>query len=287
MSLDEMVKKMSAEMSFDDDSHTVSNALPDQRPLNTFREEYRCVHKGDGGTLNIDQGIRRIGTISCDYSVGVYFQIDKDRSFCAHMAMKTPIEDITKEQGVRLQEKVKDRLQAIRTRDKWPIEDDNFGYCMTLLCRRPTYKVNAKRIHNAGWYMVEGVRDFIQAIVDKLNPIADEAQIKAWDALGVSSSDGFDPYPGKHVRDLGERAKELTTKVLCLEDRVLPKMTAITDGKGFVIDSAEPWGPYQSRVLRLDGDGRGVNIHTGDTDGCEWIAKFDKVGKGDWLFSLD
>jgi hypothetical protein len=40
-------------------------------------KEFRCIPRGTGGTLvvnNEEGGIRRIGTLGCDNSLGVFFR---------------------------------------------------------------------------------------------------------------------------------------------------------------------------------------------------------------------
>ena len=78
---------------------------------------FRCIKEGEGGTLPItgDNIKPRVGTFFLMTCVGVYFRIDKERCFFAHIdARSAEFEDhamVTKRAGWDLAMQVKCRLR--------------------------------------------------------------------------------------------------------------------------------------------------------------------------------
>jgi hypothetical protein len=244
--------------------------------------EFKCVRPGTGGTLKIDDGLGCIGTIGCNTSLGVYFQVEPQRSFCAHITLEQPANMISEEQGEKLSKQIFQKLKEVASRDEWAIENDNFAGCMTLMCQQAVDQEQEKEKKAPGWYMVQGVRDFIKSCVDTLEPIAYKAQVEAWEAIGLSGPKKFDPYADDDVADaLEDKAHELNTIVKCLNLGCIPSMSA-KDGHGFVAVNSLP-----RKVLRLSAEDKlGAGIHSGEVETCQFSARTVDLTEGEWCFAL-
>lgn len=56
-------------------------------------QSYRHIREGDGGTYTIQQDRPYIGTDRCNTCLGIYFAIDEDRCFCAHVNIEPRQDD--------------------------------------------------------------------------------------------------------------------------------------------------------------------------------------------------
>jgi hypothetical protein len=120
----------------------------------TQKMKFPCVEEGPGDTLPLSDPngeAQHIGTHFLNTCVGVYFQVDQNRCFCAHMDARTselwPFMIISDEGGKDIAHQVKRRLQDFGEKDEWNPEDANFG--MHLHLQSPVFtKEMIKETHS-------------------------------------------------------------------------------------------------------------------------------------------
>ncbi len=90
--------------------------------------KYRHIPESEGATLDIaDATAPRVGTYFLMTCVGVYFRIDEERCFFAHMDARTPetwpCNVVTKEAGEVIVGQVKRRLRGFLLVDHWGYQE--------------------------------------------------------------------------------------------------------------------------------------------------------------------
>lgn len=232
----------------------------------------------------MDSDNRRIGVMGCENTVGVYFEVDERRCFCAHIKFDKPYATMSKDQAKRLQQQVLEKFKSVCERDKWSTAEQGFGACITVMCERPTYDVKGGKQNGPGWYIMKGLRDFMMDCYQKHTPKAVDALVDGWTAQGVSGPHPFQPYPVGELQEQLRKARTLHVHLQCLVHRIVPATTKPEAGQAFII---EYLSEGQSRKLRLrKEDGRTENISNGDVDVCHWLGVPEEAEEAEWSFSL-
>ena len=135
--------------------------------------DYRYIPEGKGGTFcfrpNIfgaDKDLREIhhiGTHVCVTCVGVYFKVDDDRSFCAHIKVDNgfnhPKNLIMQSDGQELRTMVFERLVAHGEAEGWDIHDLEFGENLIIVCPKSVYVgVGGNEYDRTGRWVVDAIR---------------------------------------------------------------------------------------------------------------------------------
>jgi hypothetical protein len=105
--------------------------------------------------------------------VGVYFKVDKDRCFFAHITSKTPeVEDsrvVTEQVGEDIGSQVKRRLCSFLRIDNWDIKDPEFGKDLLLQCPCLRDKAfDGGTYYTPGKFVVKAIREFFMACAQLL-----------------------------------------------------------------------------------------------------------------------
>jgi hypothetical protein len=138
------------------------------------KEEFRYVKEGTGGTLAICKNdTRRIGVIGCNTSVGVYFKIDSERVFCAHIQCTSgktkPLSEPSKVQVDRAREQVVNKLITIAAQEEWRIDRESFGHDLIVVCRHANHiPKGGEEQRYLSWYVGQGVSDFFFEVARQL-----------------------------------------------------------------------------------------------------------------------
>lgn len=142
--------------------------------------QFRCVEESEGGTLPLyDLEIPRLGTYFLMTCVGVYFKVDKDRCFFAHMSGATPeirnYWSVTERAGEEIGSQVKDRLCNFLRVDNWDIRDSEFGKDLLLQCPcLQDRSCDGKSYYTPGKFVVKALQEFFVACAQFLEEEAAE-----------------------------------------------------------------------------------------------------------------
>lgn len=265
-----------------DTTYVILSAKPE--PLKGGVEQFRCVPRGTGGTFPMDRNNRRIGVKRCKTSVGVYFEIDDKRSFCAHIKFDKPYATLTESQAKRLQREVFEKLKQVCKREKWPIENECFGGMMTVMCEQTSVDGKGGNQNGPCWYIMLGLQDFIEDVVRKLTPKAMDMLFKTWKAMGLDDPKKHHSIPPNATCEQQRKAKDLKAHLECLILFASRRTTEKVEGQAFIIDWLSEAG---SRRLRLrKEDGRAENVNYGDVDLCQWVEVPVQAEENEWSFTL-
>ncbi len=130
---------------------------------------FRWVKEGEGATLPLfHMEVPRVGTYMLMTCVGVYFKIDQNRCFFAHLTPKSPDAKlswvVTEQAGDDIGSQVKQRLCNFLRVDNWDIKDPEFGKDLLLQCPCLRDRVfNGKQYYTPGKFVVKAVREFFMA----------------------------------------------------------------------------------------------------------------------------
>lgn len=138
--------------------------------------EFRFIDEGQGATLPINKthGIKRTGTGSLMTCVGVYFQVDNERCFFAHIDARSPEtftddgQAVTPAVHFEMTSAAKTRLLSFLKADRWDMKDDAFGKNLTVQC--PMYddmtyggQGKYKEFQTPGKLVIRGTMEFFRA----------------------------------------------------------------------------------------------------------------------------
>lgn len=131
---------------------------------------FRNVPEGGGGTFDrYHPTMPRIGTWKLITCAAVYFNVDKNRCFMAHLngssSITYPYNFVTNVGGREVQDRVVARLCGFLERDEWDVHDEDFGTFLEIVC--PRYD-NIGPFETIGNYMVEGVVQFLLKCAEAL-----------------------------------------------------------------------------------------------------------------------
>lgn len=150
-------------------------------------EQFRCVKEGTGGTLQIFSTQRPwIGTYGCNTCVGVYFIVDSQRCFFAHIlglsAVTSKWHYVTAEAGKKVRDQTINLLKEFAREDDWDWKSDKFGKGLELVC--PQRENSSKQYKTTGWYVMQAIHDFFISCAQSI-----EKELKRWDIQQESTTE--------------------------------------------------------------------------------------------------
>jgi hypothetical protein len=255
-------------------------------------EDFRYVPEGSGGTLTFTTDKRSIGTFKCGTGVEVYFKLDAERCFCAHMKFNTDSEasstlgEIGEETGRKLFVQVVEKVKHYAEHDKWDFSDDNFGADTVIVCPLAELpNLGGLECYRAGWYMYSGVRSFIRdcsknvwAKASKLRKEGEKTgEFPKYWSLGYGNDDLeeiADSLEGQ-VRKLGMKAFRLDRWAMV--DILNMKYAGY---QGFVMD------PSKGEV-HLVGKYAGCIPHPAPKDLAPFSPQEECLHERDWVFNVE
>lgn len=136
---------------------------------------FRNISEGMGSMLpNEDPNSNYIGTHKCYTCVGVYFLVNEDYCFAAHMgaynALTCGNHYTTKTAGKEITDRAKARMQEFFQANDWDPTHEKFGQQLTIIL--PSAKGPTEELHPAGRYVVEGLQDFFHACSNQVTNAA-------------------------------------------------------------------------------------------------------------------
>ena len=127
--------------------------------------DYRPVNKGSGAILLVgDIDSPFVGVMGCESSVGIYFKIDAQKSFCAHVkcisAIGEEVLEPSDEQVKSLREQIVNKLIHIAAKGEWKLDNGKLGSNIVTVCRKPySNGPDGLRLY-LGWRIVQALGDF-------------------------------------------------------------------------------------------------------------------------------
>lgn len=133
---------------------------------------FREVDEAQGGTLQLRDpktGLADIGTCMLNTCVGIYFKVDYQRCFIAHLdARSAAVREFpvaSDEAGLKIKAQVKERLIGFFKEGEWDIEHPEFGKDLHLQC--PQYNKRLFRwkeyCPTTSYFAVEAIKEFFLA----------------------------------------------------------------------------------------------------------------------------
>ena len=201
---------------------------------------FRFVPEGTGGTFTFSSNqaesssapnkglshMEYIGTYGCYTCVGIYLKIDQSRAYCMHVngcsRIDFPKNIVADSDGEAMKEEFLRRLRKDADKENWDTSNQDFGKDLVVLCPNPDFDcVDGETYKRTGWYIVQGLREFLKIEADKLAARAREEALK--------------PKP---TAESGDAKAHETVKPLCNRAEFLyqisSELTADKDHQGFV-----------------------------------------------------
>ncbi|CAK3955695.1 Hypothetical predicted protein [Lecanosticta acicola] len=148
---------------------------------------YIDVPEGAGNTYDFNnippalpQNTQHILTSGCHTCVGVYFKIDNERCFCAHInAMFAPgkVRFVkTQEDADKIKRIVRGKLERESSASNWTAAEvrQRAGFPDTVVLVCPMLYSNDERWKQTGYYVVEAIKEFLELDADF--PVDSESQ---------------------------------------------------------------------------------------------------------------
>lgn len=207
----------------------------------------RMVAEGQGGNFRFDQRnlkelssrqerpeqIDLIGMYWCHYCVGVYFRVDANQCFCAHINVYTLTVEIfsglTVTEGEDIEQQIIDKMMNELHSNDWNPERAEFGDNLVVVC--PEYEryadpeplgIDGFALERTSWYAVRAVREFFRRTA---KPMLEEARIKAQVAEFASA------HMARQARDREVHLQQRADTLLRLADFEVDKQS-----QGFIVE---------------------------------------------------
>lgn len=176
---------------------------------------FRNIAENTGGTLpRKDSKTPLVGTWGCITCVGVYFNVDEERCFVAHMngssAVTYPSNFVTERGGQEIQEQVARRLCGFLQRDSWDIRDPAFGSGLFTICpesKNKRHKGSNILCQHAGKFVLQAIEQFFDACartieieLKRRQDQSDSASKKLQQRVAFLRNQAFKVVPGVHTR---------------------------------------------------------------------------------------
>ena len=105
--------------------------------------------------------------------MGVYFKVDDNQFFFAHMDARTPEiwpkMIVTKAAGLEIAEQVKRRLFDFMLHDEWDVRNPKFGENLTMQCPSVHSRtLEGETYYTPGYYIIRAVKEFFQFCAELL-----------------------------------------------------------------------------------------------------------------------
>lgn len=141
------------------------------------------AQNSDSANQNLDH-IDHIGTYGCYTCVGLYFKLDDRRGCCLHVNGQSrvmfPKNLVSESDGDHIKLRFIESLEEEAKNSNWDVKDPEFGKDMFIICPNPDIETLKKEVyHRAGWYVVEGLREWLQG----------QAQILIWKAAHLKEAE--------------------------------------------------------------------------------------------------
>lgn len=137
------------------------------------RPKFRCIRPGTGGTLKFGKSSTNlVGVADCETSIGIYFQIDAERSFCANIQVLSnggQAAKISQEQGKALTEQIVSKLIRRAAKEKWDLDTQTFANGLLAVCRQTvSTSSNGDQRKLAAWFVVDALRYFVREAISRV-----------------------------------------------------------------------------------------------------------------------
>lgn len=176
---------------------------------------FREVKEGQGGTLQLkDDRAEDIGTCMLNTCVGIYFKVDYERCFFAHIDVRSAeVRDYpvaTDAVGLEMKAQVKNRLLGFLEVDQWDIEHPEFGKDLYLQCPEHTKRLLYwTHSPTTSWFTIQAIREFFLACAVYLEEEVDrreKSDISTYSPEARASWDEKTAIMKERVADLQEKA---------------------------------------------------------------------------------
>lgn len=222
-------------------------------------KEFRCPTVGAGGTFRYNDPIKPFGVTPCKTSLGVTFQIDTKRVFCANLAFDGKWAPLSEKDGSKLRSNVLEKLKAISKEERWVINNGVFGHDILYACQYIATQAKDELQKYPAWYMLKGLADFFDECSMKVKAEMTGLLEKKVVGQGKDFMTLEEEYQDRFHKAYFEMARE----VQILYGRFM---------------NADLTKPIRGFVVDLDAEGRGL-FHIKDAEGnASYVAGFNAGG---------
>lgn len=197
------------------------NPIDQYEALNSDHH-FLCVEQARGGTFGFTSAAEAgpadlylvhgglIGTQWCNTYVGVFFRVDKHRSFITHAnawsmsAPPLPRNYVDESAGEEIRAQVFRQLETEASEKRWDTGNEHFGETLVVCCPHPESSYGGKVWRIAGFYVIRGIRDYLNNESTVLQNKANERLQGAVRICGVD---------GRNAKETQSRVQKAMGKV--------------------------------------------------------------------------
>jgi hypothetical protein len=145
--------------------------------------------------------------LNCILGVGIYFKIDKSRAYCMHVngcsRVEFPKNIVADSDGEAMKEEFLRRIRKDTDKDNWDASNKDFGKDLVVVCPNSEFEcLNAEIYKRTGWYVIQGLREFLESEACKLDEKAQQSK--------STTTDGTINQFGARAEFLHHLSQELT-----------------------------------------------------------------------------
>ena len=189
-----------------------------------------------------------IGVYGCVQCVGVYFPVDEDRCFCAHIrgkSMWARIEALVSEtDGMEIEKQVVSKLEQLLDEDVWEPWNPKFASTIIVVCPVPELIDSEANIgypvRLSGFWVAEGIRDFLRH---------QAAKVSAYSRYNEDRHEDASKLPWGYQKGYGAKAKRLKAQAERLH-AAAENLIIDTESQGFIVEHAKI-GDCQRAVFKV------------------------------------